>query len=499
MKILSATQTKAVDAYTIANEPISSVDLMERASASFADWFTTKFQSDKSVIIFCGTGNNGGDGLAIARMLHEKKYAIEVYVVYYSTNTSADFSTNYKRLEPLGIIKAIHKAADIPLLSEESIIIDAIFGSGLSRPAEGIAAEVISALNKSNAIKVAIDIPSGLYVDAYNSSSHIVEADYTISFQLPKLSFLLPQNFRYVGEWSLTNIGLHPEGIKEAKTNNFYIDDDLINSLVKKRNKYDHKGSFGHALIIAGSYGKMGAAQLAAKACLTTGIGLLTTYIPECGYEIMQIAIPEAMTLTDPDAKLISEIPVLEKFTAIGIGPGLGTDEATAKAMDVLFQAYHSPVVVDADGLNILAKNRNLLNQLPPGSILTPHPKEFERLAGETANEYERLEALQNFAQQYQVIVVLKGAHSAIATPAGKVYFNSTGNPGMATGGTGDVLTGIITSLLAQKYTPEAAAITGVYFHGLAGDYAVKENGYSALTASHIISYLSQAFIQYNL
>lgn len=499
MKILSAAQTKALDAYTISNEPISSIDLMERASASFVEWFMLQFSRDQPILLFCGTGNNGGDGLAIGRMLHEKKYKVEVFVVSYSTNPSADFTTNYERLQPLLPINTIHSPADIPLLAENHLLIDAIFGSGLNRPAEGIAAAVIEVINKSKAIKVAVDIPSGLYVDTYSDSPHIVEADYTVSFQLPKLSFLLPQNFKYVGEWHLTEIGLHPEGIQQAQTNFYYIDEALINRLIKKRSKYDHKGSFGHALLIAGSYGKMGAAQLTVKACLTTGVGLLTCYVPRCGYEIMQISVPEAMTLTDPDEKVISEIPALEKFTTIGIGPGLGTEEATIKAMDTLLHEYQSPVVIDADGLNIVAKNKQLLNQLPAGSILTPHPKEFERLAGETANEYQRLEVLQKFAKEYQVVVVLKGAHSAIATPSGEVYFNSTGNPGMATGGTGDVLTGIITSLLAQKYTSEEAAIVGVYFHGLAGDYAAEDNGFNALTASHIISYLPQAFIQYNL
>jgi NAD(P)H-hydrate epimerase len=310
---------------------------------------------------------------------------------------------------------------------------------------------------------------------------------------------MLPQNFPYVGEWHLTDIGLHPEGIKQAQTTHFYIDETLITGLVKKRDKYGHKGSFGHALVIAGSHGKMGAAQLAVKACLKTGVGLLTAYVATCGYGIMQLAVPEAMTMTDPDENLISEIPSLEKFTTIGIGPGLGTEEATISAMTALLRQYKQPLVIDADGLNILAKNQALLELLPPGSILTPHPKEFERLAGETSGEYERLEVLQKFAREHQVVVVLKGAHSAIATPLGELYFNSSGNPGMATGGTGDVLTGIITSLLAQKYTSVEAAVLGVYFHGLAGDYAAREHGFNALTASDVISHLSHAFKQYNL
>jgi NAD(P)H-hydrate epimerase len=499
MKILSAAQTRALDIYTMAHEPVSSIDLMERASASFADWFMANLNTGRPIQIFCGTGNNGGDGLAIARMLHEKKYNVDVFVVYYSTHTSVDFTINYDRLQLLMPIRSIRNSADIPEISSENIIIDALFGSGLNRPAEGIAAEVIVAINTSKAIIVAVDIPSGLYVDSYNSSPHIIEADHTVSFQLPKLSFLLPQNFKYVGDWHLTDIGLHPEGIEAACTSYFYIDDLLIKSMIRKRSKFGHKGSFGHALVIAGSYGKMGAAQLAVKACLKTGVGLLTAYVPGCGYQIMQLAVPEAMTLTDPDDRVISAIAETEKFNTIGIGPGLGTDKATIAALTDLLQKYTQPLVIDADALNILAGKQELLKLLPHSSILTPHPKEFERLAGTTANEYTRLEVLQKFAQQHKVVVVLKGAHSAIATPNGEVFFNSTGNPGMATGGTGDVLTGIITSLLAQKYAPEEAAILGVFFHGLAGDYAAKAQGYNALSATDVISHLSQAFMQYNV
>ncbi len=499
MKILSATQIRALDAYTIEHEPIDSINLMERASASFVEWFIQKFPAPLPVKIVCGVGNNGGDGLAIARMLLTEKYIVEVFVVAYSSTHSPDFTHNYHKLAARTTIHFIEQESHIPEISSSDVIIDAIFGSGLSRPVEGIAAAVINVINASKATVVAVDIPSGLYVDTYNPDTHIIQADYTVSFQLPKLSFLLPQNFIYVGEWHLTDIGLHPVAIEAAQTNYFFVDTNFVEERVKRRGKFSHKGTFGHALLIAGSYGKMGAAVLATKACLKSGVGLLTVQVPTCGYQIMQICVPEVMTLTDTSTHFFSQVPLLEKFTTVGIGPGLGTEKVTAEAMADLLKELKRPLIIDADGLNILAANKELLALLPPGSILTPHPKEFERLAGNTIEEYERLEVLQKFTRQYQLIVVLKGAHTAIATPDGQVYFNSTGNPGMATGGTGDVLTGIITSLLAQNYTPTEAATLGVYFHGLAGDYAARQVGYNALTASDVISCLPQAFLQFNL
>ena len=499
MKILSAAQTRELDAYTIRHEPITSIDLMERASVSFVNWFVGKFDNEQPVSIFCGLGNNGGDGLAIARLLLDKKYTVKVWVVYYADNFSADFKTNYGRLKGLLPIQEIRQKEDIPAIHSPEIIIDAIFGSGLSRPVEGVAAQVIDAINEGDSSVVAIDIPSGLYVDSFNPDTHIIQADDTVSFQLPKLSFLLPQNEQFVGEWHLTDIGLHPEKIRQTETPYYYLNEALVKTLIKKRDKFSHKGTFGHALLVGGSYGKMGAVVLAAKACLHAGVGLLTVHIPACGYEIMQISAPEAMAITDAEEKLISSITNTEKYSAIGIGPGLGTAPQTAHALQNLLQHENKPMVIDADGLNLLATNKEWLKLLPPNSILTPHPKEFERLTQPATNEYERLKVLQLFAAQYHVNVVLKGAHTAIANPSGEVYFNSTGNPGMATGGSGDVLTGIISALLAQQYQPFEAALLGVYFHGLAGDFAASCKGYTALVASDLIENLSQAFMKFSL
>ncbi|QHT67167.1 NAD(P)H-hydrate dehydratase [Rhodocytophaga rosea] len=501
MKILSASHIRDLDKYTIQNEPISSLELMERASLSFVEWLINKFDKINKTIVFCAIGNNGGDGLAISRLLLEREYQVQTFILHDAKSNPTDVEINLKRLKKIILVQDIYNETDIPDIDSDSIVIDAIFGSGLSRPITGIAAQVVHSINQSKATVVAVDIPSGLYVDTYNPNTTIIEADFTVSFQLPKLSFLLPQNARYVGEWHITDIGLHADAIEKARTSYYYTDASIVKSLVKKRDKFSHKGTFGHALLVGGSYGKMGAAILATRSCLRSGIGLLSIHIPACGYEILQTSAPEAMAMVDKEEKLISDIdiPDLTKYTAIGIGPGIGTASQTAEGFKRLLEQASKPLVIDADGLNLLSEHKEWLTLLPEESILTPHPKEFERLAGKTANEYERLDVLKKFCSDYKVNVVLKGAHTAVANAVGDIYFNSTGNPGMATGGSGDVLTGIITSLVAQSYQPFKAAVLGVYFHGLAGDKAAASKGYTALIASDIIDCLPQAFIEFGL
>jgi NAD(P)H-hydrate epimerase len=494
MKILSAAQTRDADAYTISHEPISSIDLMERASQAFVDWFVQQFPHAPRVKVFCGLGNNGGDGLAIARLLSHLHYRVEVWIVRHAEATSADFATNADRLKRLFIPNEIKLEADVPALVANDLVIDALFGSGLSRPPEGITARVVEAINGSGATVVAVDVPSGLFVDAPNAGPAVVKATHTVTFQLPKLSFLLPQNEPYVGEWHVVDIGLHPQALAGAETPYHFVEESYLKTLVRRRPKFAHKGLFGHALIVAGSHGKMGAAVLAARACLRSGVGLLTLHVPWSGYEIMQISAPEAMCLVDTQGQYISEVGDTTAFNTIGIGPGLGTRIETGTAFEKLLQRTTAPMVMDADALNLLAKYPDLLPLLPPQSVLTPHPKEFERLTGKADNDYHRLELLKAFSRKHQVVVVLKGAHTATAWPTGEVYFNVAGNPGMATGGSGDVLTGIITALVAQHYPPGQAAVLGVYLHALAGNLAAEAKGYSALVAPDLIEFLPGAF-----
>ncbi|MCE7066795.1 NAD(P)H-hydrate dehydratase [Dyadobacter sp. CY326] len=491
MKILNVNQTRQLDAYTIENEPISSLDLMERASNAFLRWFCNQFVHTRPVAIFCGKGNNGGDGLAVARLLKVGGYNVSVFIIEYSNNASEDFQGNLTRLKQHLEPTSIASADQLPELSENVICIDALLGSGLTRPADGLLAQVIGYLNALPNKMVSIDIASGLYTDKANETTDaIIEPNFTVSFQLPKLAFLMPQNAKFVGAWHLVDIGLNEKFIHDVETPFYYTDKRAAEKLIKPRDKFAHKGTFGHALLIAGSYGKMGAAVLSGKACLRSGVGLLTMHIPSCGYDIIQISVPEAMAVTDTNHKHISELPDLESYSAIGIGPGLGKDSETVLVIEQLLATTQSPLIIDADALNILSENRHLLDKLPENTILTPHPKEFQRLAGESKNEFERLQISIDFARKYKVIICLKGANTAVILPNGEVHFNSTGNPGMATGGTGDVLTGIITSLLAQKYPPYEAAILGVYQHGLAGDRAAQQRSETALIASDLVGKL---------
>jgi hydroxyethylthiazole kinase-like uncharacterized protein yjeF len=493
MKILTARQTAELDSYTIKNESVSSIDLMERAALAFTMWFTANYPDFPKIFIFCGPGNNGGDGLAIARLLIRRKYNLAVYVIK-SEKYSPDFMLNKERLEELCAIQYINTPANIPLIPFSAIIIDAIFGSGLNKKPEGIFEECINAINKSNAEVISVDIASGLFADKVTEGTVIIEPKFTISFQFPKLAFLLPQNEKYTGIWHIANIGLSKEFIKKTETPFFYTDKNTIKGWIKKRKRFSHKGTYGKSLIIGGSYGMMGAVILAAKACLKSGTGLCKTYIPECGYEILQISVPENMVLTDPSFRAVTEIPELKSYNAIGVGPGLSESEETKLALSDLFKTATIPLVIDAGALNLMASDKTLLNHIPAHSILTPHPKEFERLTGPATDDFHRLDLLKELAIKINCFIILKGAFTVVCTPMGEFHFNSTGNPGMAKAGSGDVLTGIITSLLSQGYEPFKAALLGVYIHGFAGDSAKQKYGEASLVATDIIDAIADFY-----
>ncbi len=499
MKILPVEKIREADAYTIKNEPIASIDLMERAATQLFNWIKKRVDRTHTIRVFAGLGNNGGDGLALARMLAKKGYVVKVYLIRYSDKTSEDFRINYDRLPEAGLEKNMTDIKDgdpLPVTGDDDIIVDAIFGSGLARPVKGFIGKVVEHINSQPAVKIAIDIPSGLFADSHSDPKKgaIINADYTLSFQFPKLAFLLPENDRFTGQWHVLDIGLSPEYINRVKVNEFFMQKRDIAPMLKPRRIFSHKGTFGHALLIAGSYGKMGAAVLASRGCLRSGVGLLHTHIPKIGYSIMQTATPETMLSIDRYENYFSEVPDLSLYNAVGVGPGLGKEHQSQMALKLLIQNYKNPIVFDADALNILAENKTWLSWLPKNSILTPHPKEFERLTGKWSDDYDKLEKLREFCFKYNVYVVLKGAYTAACFPDKNIYFNSTGNPGMATAGSGDVLTGMITGLLAQGYTPGVAAVVGVYLHGLAGDLAAKKKGQEAMLAGDIIEHIGKAF-----
>ena len=493
IKILNSDQIKAWDTFTIREEPIASLDLMERACQAFVTWFVERYDATNKIGIVCGTGNNGGDGLGVARLLYDWNYPVKVWIVRGSGNNSIDFTANLKRLDSKIPVVEITSEVTVDQFNDRTIVIDAIFGSGLSRPTEGIYAKTINCLNQVNGVRVAIDIPSGLRVDQ-PSTGAIFKAHQTVSFQIPKLAFLQPENQEWLGELHVVDIGLNKKYLKEVEATHFLTTLKSVKKILKPRSRFDHKGKFGHALLIAGSTGKMGACILSARAGLRSGLGLLTAHVPGNGYSIIQTAVPEAMATTDQSPDFFSGREAETFFTTIGIGPGLGQATETIKGFEYLLQNFKKPMVIDADALNILSSNPQLQKLIPEGSILTPHPGEFARLVGEWENDFNKLEKLRKFAHSIQSIVILKGAYTAISTPEGKLYFNATGNPGMATGGSGDVLTGVLTGLLAQGYSSLEASITGVYIHGLAGDLAAREKGEVSLIAGDIVEFLPAAF-----
>ncbi|MDJ1500363.1 NAD(P)H-hydrate dehydratase [Xanthocytophaga agilis] len=503
MKIVSATQIREIDEYTINHEPVTSIDLMERAATAFSSWFMQHYSNIKRIKIVCGPGNNGGDGLVIARILYSYGYKVEVYTILPTAKTSKDFDINLQRLSSLISEQRITPNSKLPQFHTEDILIDALFGSGLNRPLAGLAADIVQAMNQAKTI-IAVDIPSGLFTDTNNSKEDvIIKATQTIAFQLPKLAFMLPQNADFIGDWHLVDIGLHPTAIAQASTNYFYTHTRKAITYLKKRSKFSHKGTNGHALLIAGSYGMMGAAILSARACLRSGVGKLTLHAPKHANDLVQSNIPEALFSAD-DNKYLSTTEwtedQLKSYSAIGLGPGLSIDTKILSLIHSIIEHGSSiPLIIDADGINNLStpEGRDLLDKLPENTIITPHPKEFQKLLNRSwQNDYEKLDLLREFSVKYQVIVCLKGAHTAVALPDGSIHFNSTGNPGMATGGSGDVLTGIITALLAQKYNPAHAAIFGVYLHGLAGDIAVKEKSIYSMVASDLTDNLPKAFLE---
>ena len=511
MKILSADEIRSWDQYTIRHEPITSIDLMERAAAKCADWLEENYFNKDHFTVFCGKGNNGGDGLSIARLLAAAAQHVTVFILEFGHIGTQDFQANLARLHqyPEVDIRFVQTEENFHSFSGNEIIIDALYGSGLNRALDGVTANLVAHINRSGCEIISIDIPSGLFVDRSSKGNPVIKATHTLSFQCYKPAFLVAENSAYTGEVHILDIGLHPDFYPSVPVTNGtsqyeLVDGSIISGIYKPRNPFAHKGNFGHALLIAGSYGKTGAAVLSAKACLRSGVGLLSCHIPAGGYAILQTSVPEAMVMTDFNSSFNTKVDAdLAKYNAIGIGPGIGTASETNTLLKEIFDTYRGPVVLDADALNIMASQKDWLKSIPAGSILTPHPKEFERLFGESKNDFDRIQLALQKAKESDVVIVLKGHYTLIAVPSslaasGSGYFNNTGNAGMATGGSGDVLTGILTGLLAQGYSSVESAILGVYLHGLAGDIAAEKLSQEAMIAGDIIENMGESFKQIN-
>lgn len=489
MKLLTAGQIHEWDAYTIAHQPISSIDLMEKAAMACTNHITLFTGSDSILKVFCAKGNNGGDGLAIARQLLAQGYHVSVYILEFGARGSDDFETNLQRLRQLtdDVYFLEHEGA-FPVLHADDIVIDALFGSGLNRPLQDLSAQLVQHINDADVRVFSIDVPSGMFTEGSSKGNLIVQATHTLTFQVQKYCFMLAENAPYTGSVQVLDIGLKESFLPGVESTYHLITVSDLLAIYEPRHAFAHKGTYGHALLVAGSYGKMGAAVLAARACLRSGIGLLTALIPEQGYTIMQTAVPEAMVVN-------SIAGATGTYACLGTGPGLGTDSAAIDLVDQLLQSASQPMILDADALNIISQHKHWLPRIPENSILTPHPKEFDRLFGPHENESARIEKAISLSKEYPWVIVLKGHHSLVACQ-GKGWFNTTGNAGMATGGSGDVLTGILTALMAQYKQPHYAALLGVYLHGLAADLALdsEANSMESLLPSDIIDSLGRAF-----
>lgn len=499
--VLSPQDIRAADAWTIAHEPITSIDLMERAAGRCAErilsWMRRQRHPAGSVAVFAGMGNNGGDGLVIARRLHEAGMRVAVYLIAVSSTETPERAISVGNARRSGVpIFEVVKPTELPSITD-SIIIDALFGTGLREPLAGLAAEAVRAMNTSGQPIISIDMPSGLFTEdnSANRPDSIVHAALTLTLEVPKLALMLPENEAFVGEWEIVPIGLDQAFLQRCASKCTLVERTDAVSLIKPRPRFGHKGTFGHVLIIGGSTGRMGAMVLAAKAALRTGVGLVSAAVPDRGANILQVCAPEAMCVPGCGADSIEVIPDLEDYSCIAIGPGLSTVDGAARALERLLEEARVPLVFDADALNLLAASPHLLSRIPDGSVLTPHPKEFDRLSGHPSrNGYERLQRAKDFAAKLRAHIVLKGAYTAICSPDGHVHFNPTGNPGMAKGGSGDALTGMLAGMLAQGYAPTAACMLGAYLHGLAGDLAATMQSQQGMTAMSLVEALPEAW-----
>jgi len=500
MKLFNADTIKKIDQYTCEEQNLTSVELMERAADSVTYEVMSRFTAQKRIVIVAGPGNNGGDALAVARMLIEQGYKkVEVFLFNVIGKLSADCDVQRKKLLMIddADFTEVKREFTPPYLDENDVVIDGLFGTGLKEPLQGGFKSLAECINSSNAFVVSIDTPSGLACDWNGDSNRrfMFHANLTLSFQFPRISFFFEENHEVVGQWKILNIELSEDAIRRAEAQFYMVEEKNIHNILKPRRPFTHKRDYGSVLLFAGSMGMMGAAVLAARAALRAGAGLVTVHSAKSGMSVLQTAVPEAMFEPDRAEKNIVNMNVHHSHQAIAVGPGIGTYDDTVNALEGLLKNTKQPMVLDADALNCMAKRPSMLTLLTGMSIITPHAGEFDRLFGEHRSGEERLRKAIEVARQYNIIVVLKGHHTAVVRPDGKVYFNSTGNAGMATAGAGDVLTGLVAGLLAQGYKPELAAIAGVYIHGMAGDLAARKVGQYSMTSSDIISYVGAAIM----
>ncbi len=489
MKLLSPDQLHKWDDFTIKSEPIASINLMERAAIACVEWINAKGYERLAIKIFCAKGNNGGDGLAIARLLIQQGLHPTIYILEFGKTGSEDFQTNLQRLHKLTTdIHFVQAKEFFPKIGENELIIDALYGFGLNRPLDSLSEELVKHINQSSATVVSVDVPSGMFIDESSKGHSVINADHTLTFQQWKRCFLMAENADLFGEITVLDIGLNKTFPETLDTVFEVIPQSTIKSIIQPRNPFSHKGNYGHALLLAGNKGKVGAAILAAKACLRSGVGVLTVNVPKAVSSLLYVSLPEAMVMAREE-----NVSFLNAYKSIGIGPGFGVGISSTKIFSHILTHYSNPLLIDADALTILSAHKDWLEQIPAGSVLTPHPKEFDRLFGDCTNDFERADKAIRLSKQYSFIIILKGHYTLIAAE-GKGWYNTSGNAGLAKAGSGDTLSGIVTALLAQQYSSLHAAMIGVHIHGLAADLALGEQTEESLLATDVIDHIGAAF-----
>lgn len=499
MKIIPCNKIKEIDERTVVEQNINSLELMERAAGAITEE-VVKYADTRKVLVFAGPGNNGGDALAVARLLSYRDFEVKCILLNVGGGLSPECEANRDRLVEEKTVDLIEITKEMKpfVITPDMVVIDGLFGSGLNKPLTGGFAALVKMINKSKAKVFSIDIPSGLMGEnnSFNSPDTVIHADRTFCIQLDKLAFYFRENRQFTGEITKVNIGLSDKAIAAADTNFETIEESYVKSLIKPKSRFCDKNDNGRGLLVAGSHCMSGAAVMAARACLRSGIGVLSVHVPQLSTVILQTLVPEAIVSEDIHEQIFTRVPDVSHYDSVGVGPGLRRDELTAEGLEDLMSHCRTPMVIDADAINIIAGDIDLLKLVPQNSILTPHTAELERLIGKCSNSYERITKAADLAERYNLYIVVKGAYTVIVTPRGHFYINTTGNPGMAKGGSGDVLTGMLLALLAQGYRSEEAAVAGVYVHGLAGDLAVAEKGVMGMTAADIAEKLPQAWMK---
>lgn len=491
MNIFSNEDLKNIYAHTIKEERVSTMELINRVARGVSSEITNRWNPDTPVVVFAGPGNNGADALAVAVKLIENGFNPEIYLFNIGGNClSEDCKRIRDRMTEVPEINftEIVQTFNMPQLGVNHLVIDGLFGTGLNAPLEGGFRMLVQRINDSGASVVSIDIPSGLFTDNNEGQifRDIIHADLTLAVQSPHRCFFNPYTAELVGEWKTVDIGLSKKAMSSVDLEFYLVEEKDARRHLHKRNPFCSKADLGNIAIVAGSYGMMGAAMLATRGALRSGVGKVTAITPRCGFGIMQQGVPEALFQSDHHDVIITNVVLKNNYDAVAIGPGIGTHDMTVDAVERFIAAAKRPIVVDADALNCIAQRPSMLYNLPVLSILTPHEGEFDRLFGTQKSHEARIAKAREMAASYQIFIILKGRYTAIVRPDRKVFINSSGTPAMATAGSGDVLTGIIAGLLGQGYQPQFASVLGVYIHGLAGEIAEKQCGLYGTTAGDI-------------